>query len=118
MKRVVWLFTAVLCFAISLYTEAQDNKMTGWLCDSKCIVQSGDHTTCNPQCTERSGSAVFIDDRGDTYQVANSSSWDQYMNKRVKGTATMDKDNPKMLNWRDLLQEEGFGGGAGGGGGH
>ena len=114
MKRVVWLFAVVLCSAVLLNAEGQGSTMTGWLCDSKCVVQSGARATCNPKCSKRSGSAVFIDDHGETYQVANSSSWDQYMNKRVKGTGTLDKDNPNMLTWRELLQDEG---GIGGGGG-
>ncbi len=115
MKRLVLFFAVVLCLAISLSAEDQASKMTGWLCDSKCVIPNGDHVTCNPKCTERSGSAVFIDDRGEVYQVANSSVWDQHMNKRVTGTGTVDKDNPKMLSWRELLQEEGgIGGGAGG----
>jgi len=114
MKRIVWLFAIVLCSAVLLSAKEKGNMMTGWLCDSKCVVQNGDHATCNTKCSDRSGSAVFINDQGETYQVANSSSWDQYMNKRVKGMGTFDKDNPKMLNWRELYQEEGdFGGGGG-----
>ena len=115
MKRIACLMLMVSCCTILLMAADEANQMTGWLCDSKCVVQNDGRTACNQKCTEHSGNAVFIDDQGRIFQVANGSSWDQYMNKRVKGMATMDKDNPQMLTWRQLFQEEGtFGGGGGG----
>lgn len=85
MKRIAWLIPVVLSLTIMLNAADEASVMTGWVCDSKCIAQNGDKATCDTSCTERSGDAVFIDDQGKIFQISNSASWSQYMNKRVRG---------------------------------
>lgn len=82
MKQAAWLFLVVLCLSMLLNAEDQGSTMSGWVCDSKCAVHNGDCATCNPSGTDRSGDAVFIDDQGATFEVANPSSCTSYMNKR------------------------------------
>ena len=107
MKRIAWLLLAVLCSTLLLRAEDEGNTMTGWVCDSKCIVHDGDRTTCNPKCTERSGAAVFIDDYGTVFQVSNPAFCASHMNQRVKAKGTKNKD--KQVTFMDLQEEGGIG---------
>ena len=84
MKRLAWLFLAVLCSAVLLNAEDKAETMSGWICDSKCVVQSAGRNTCDANCTERSGEAVFISDQGEVMAVANQDICASHMNKRVK----------------------------------
>jgi len=90
MKRITCLFIVGVCSAILLNAEDQ-NMISGWVCDSKCVVESGalgDRTTCDPSCSERSGNAVFIDDSGTVTRISNPQSCARHMNERVSATAT------------------------------
>ncbi len=111
MKRLAWLFLAVLCSAILL--NAEDNTMSGWVCDSKCVVQNNNRATCDPACTERSGDTVFISDEGAVSTVSNPDVCASHMNKHVKATYSREeidqqveqKDIDKARRDRIAIQE-------------
>jgi DNA replicative helicase MCM subunit Mcm2 (Cdc46/Mcm family) len=102
MQRITWLFLVILCSAILLNAEDKGNTMSGWVCDSKCVVQSADRATCNLNCTERSEDAVFINDQGKVLQISNPASCSSHMNKRVKATAIY-KDQGKTKQDRQQM---------------
>ena len=87
MKRIICFFIVGVCSAILLNAEDQ-SMISGWVCDSKCVVLNGDQTTCNANCAERSGDAVFIDDSGTVTRISNPQSCAPHMNQRVSATAT------------------------------
>ena len=73
MNRFAWLFLTVLCSAILVNAadKEMNGTMSGWVCDSSCVVQQGDRPTCDPACTERSGNDVFISDEGVVSTISN-----------------------------------------------
>ncbi len=73
MKRIAWLLVAVLVSAISLYAQDKGKAiaMTGMLCNSKCVTQSADHAVCDPNCADKSGDIVLVDEQGHVFQIAN-----------------------------------------------
>jgi len=122
MKRLAWLFLVVLCSAILL--NAKDNTMSGWVCDSKCVVQNGNRSTCDETCTERSGDAVFISDEGAVSTITNPDVCASHMNKHVR--AKFSSEDEGQANQKDIsearqerieIQELRDEGGIGGGGG-
>lgn len=102
----------VLLFAAAIFTFAQDastsksKAMTGWVCDSKCVIQSGGKSTCDPTCTQKSGTAVFVSDKGPVMQIAQSQQniCQSKMGKHVKMMATVDEQQ-KELDHIHFLQE-------------
>ncbi len=118
MKRFAWLFLAVLCSAILL--NAKDNTMTGWVCDSKCVVQNDNRASCDPGCMERSGDVVFISDEGTVSAVSNPDMCSSHMNKHVKATFSSEEQNDlnkavqNTIRVEELRDETVVGGGGGG----
>ena len=117
MKQLAWLFLVVLCSAILL--NAADNTMTGWVCDSACVVQHDNRTTCDPSCTQRSGNVVFISDRGEISAVSNPDICASHMNKHVRATYSnleqkeLAEAQKRAIEIQDLRDEGGIGGGGG-----
>src|SRR5208337_5518756 len=115
MKRLAWLFLAVLCSAILLNAEDTGNTMSGWVCDSKCVVQNAGRNTCDATCTERSGDTVFISDQGEISTVSNPDVCASHMGKHVKAKATHveqdinDKVRRDTINIQELRDEGGIG---------
>ena len=117
MKRLAWLFLAVLCSAILL--NAEDNTMSGWVCDSKCVVQNNNRATCDPACTERSGDTVFISDEGAVSTVSNPDVCASHMNKHVKIKAsemrpvhqqqTTEQERENLIRIMEIQDESGAG---------
>jgi len=93
MRFIASLLTMVLGSALLL---AQDMpkavEMSGTICDSKCVDQSGDHPACNLKCSEKSGDAVFIDDTGKVTKIANPDKVKGYKGQHVKGKCKMMED--------------------------
>jgi hypothetical protein len=100
MKRLAWLFLAVLCSAILL--NAEDNTMSGWVCDSKCVVQNNNRATCDPACTARGGDTVFISDEGAVSTVSNPDVCASHMNKHVKATYSRNDQIDQQVEQRDI----------------
>jgi hypothetical protein len=86
MKRLTALGALILGLAIT--TSAQDQskamEMTGTVCDQKCVKQDADKAACDTSCKEHSGQAVFLDDSGKLWKVANPASCKGKMGKKVK----------------------------------
>ncbi len=62
MNRNVCLTVAVLGSALVLYGEdaGKGKAMTGWVCNSECVVQGADRATCDQSCNKKGGDAVSI----------------------------------------------------------
>jgi hypothetical protein len=104
MKRSAGLFTIVLASLILLY--AQDNKpteMTGWICNSACVTQAAGRTTCDANCTEKSGDAVFVEDSGKVTKISNPDIVKGHMGTKMKVKCQMSKDKEAM-EIQELLQ--------------
>jgi len=114
MKRLAWLFLAVLCSAILLNAEDKGRTVSGWICDSKCVVQSAGRNTCDANCTERSGDPVFISDQGKVMAVANPDVCASHMGKHVKARGTMegfpqDPSKADTIRLEELMNDSGAG---------
>jgi hypothetical protein len=86
MKRIAWLLVAVMVSAILLYAEdtGKATDMTGWLCNNKCVTQSGGHAACDQNCADKSGDFVLVDDRGQVFKIANQDKVAGHAGKKVK----------------------------------
>ena len=100
MKRIVLLLVAVLGSALLLYAEdaGKGKAMTGWVCNSECVVQSADRATCDQNCTNKGGNAVFVDDQGNVLKIADKdqNTAKKHMRKHMKAMASMDEQQTEM----------------------
>jgi hypothetical protein len=99
MKRNAVLFTVLFASVFLLY--AQDNapkEMTGWICSSACVSQSGGHATCDANCAgaNKSGDAVFVEDNGKVSTISNPDMVKGKMGQKVKAKCQMNKDKESM----------------------
>ena len=98
MKRLTVLVAFILGLLIS--ASAQDksttSEMTGTICDQKCVKQDSGTPSCDTSCNEHSGQAVFLDDSGKLWKVANPASCKGKMGKKVKVMGEK-KDNDTMF---------------------
>ena len=86
MKRIACIMALVFATAPFLF-GGDDNKgpeMTGTVCDQKCVKQDADKASCDLSCTDKSGEAAFVDDRGKVWNVANPAICEGKMGKKVK----------------------------------
>lgn len=94
MKQIVC--TMALVFVMSPFVFAGDknkgNEMTGTICDQKCVKQDADKASCDTSCTEQSGEAMFIDDQGKAWKVANPAICKGHMGKKVKANCQKMED--------------------------
>jgi hypothetical protein len=95
MKRIAWLFLVVLGSMTFMHAQssAKSMKMSGTVCNSACVTKTDNLSTCDRECTDKSGSAVLVDDQGNVMKVANQDMCMSHMGKHVKVTA-MRMDNP------------------------
>jgi hypothetical protein len=86
MKRLATLVALILglLIAASAQEKSKALEMTGTVCDQKCVSQDSGKATCDTSCTEHSGQAVFLDDSGKMWKVANPASCQGKMGKKVK----------------------------------
>ncbi len=105
MKRIAWLFVAVLCFATMLNAKDKEKTMSGWICNSKCVMHNGNTATCDPNCAETAGEAVFISDSGKVMNISDQDVCASHMNKRVKAKADFtnlrDENTLSLMDIRD-----------------
>ena len=106
MKKIVLLLVTV--FASTLFLRAEDaargKAMTGWICNSNCVAHNADKATCDQNCTAKSGDAVFIDDRGGVFTIAqnNNEMAKMHMGKHMKVMAAADAQQ-KEMEWIQFL---------------
>ena len=116
MKRTAWLLIAVLCSAALLHASeptgdkdeaGKGKQMSGWLCNSKCVANTGSKTSCKKGCTE-GGDVVFIDSKGAVMKIENQDKVMPMAGKKVKMKAAM-KGEDMMYVYeiaaRDILGE-------------
>src|SRR5579862_3371258 len=97
MKLVASLLTVVLSAALLLAQDtSQGVEMTGTVCDSMCVNQTGAHPACNIKCSEKSGEPVFIDDSGKVTKIANPDKVKGYKGKHIKAKCKMMDDESSM----------------------
>ena len=92
MKRIPWLLAIVagLAMWVQAQTATSGGMMSGWICDSGCVSQSAGKATCDQNCTQKTGTAVFISDKGTVTQIQNQDMCQSHMGKHVKMKAKMD----------------------------
>jgi len=108
MKRSALLFTIILASFALLY--AQQNKpmeMTGVICNSACVSQSGGQATCNANCADKSGDAVFVEDNGKITKISNPEVVKGKMGQKVKVKCNMSKDKQAMEILEVILSNAG-----------
>ena len=80
--------------------------MTGWVCDSACVVQQGGVATCDPACNQRSGTAVFVGDDGAISTISNQDVCSPHMNQHVRATFTPEDPQEQHELNKDLTQAQ------------
>ena len=97
MRLISSLLTFVLSSAL-LYAQQMSKvvEMSGTICDSNCVTQTGGQSACNLKCTQKGGDAVFIDDNGKVTKIANPDKVKGYKGKHVKAKCKMMKDQDSM----------------------
>lgn len=97
MKRPVVLCTILLVPLVLLYAQDQQPaEMTGWICNSACVTQTGGHAACDANCTDRSGNAVFVEDNGKVTKISNPDMVKGHMGQKVKVKCKVSKDREAM----------------------
>jgi hypothetical protein len=88
MRRIAWLFLIVLGSAIVMHAQ-NSMKLSGTVCNSACVTQVSDASTCDRGCTDTSGKAVLVDDSGNLMKIAEQDQGmcQSHMGKHVKMTA-------------------------------
>ena len=110
MKNAIWLLVGVFGSAILVFAQnAQDDKpekMMGTICNSACVVQQANTPTCDPTCTDKSGSTVLVSDSGKVQQIANQQMPIPHMGKQVETMAVpTEKEREESLRVLQLNEQ-------------
>jgi len=109
MNRNVCLTVAVLGSALVLYGEdaGKGKAMTGWVCNSECVVQGADRATCDQSCNKKGGDAVFVDDQGNVLKITGKyqEMAKKHMAKHMKIRGTMDEQQTEMERIQFLYEQ-------------
>src|SRR5208282_304800 len=106
MKQAIWLFLGVLCLAALPCAQAQSTKMSGTICNSACVVHPSHIATCDPQCTDTSGSVVLVGDKGHVMQISNPKMAMPHMGKHVTMTAVpTEKEREETIRIMELYEQ-------------
>jgi hypothetical protein len=85
------MFLVVLGSVVVMYAQNSTQKkmtLTGTVCQSSCVTRVGNSVaTCDPNCTDKSGDAVLVDEQGNVLTIANQQICSSHMGKHVKMTA-------------------------------
>jgi hypothetical protein len=103
MKRMAALVALILGLWMTAYAQDQSKtvEMTGMVCDQKCVTQDAGKAACNTSCKEHSGQAVFLDDSGKLWKVANPASCKGKMGKKV--TIYGEKKDDDTMFFHDVI---------------
>ncbi|HET7208988.1 MAG TPA: hypothetical protein VFI95_20600 [Terriglobales bacterium] len=102
MKHRMSLLAALAGIVLALggLAYAEDSQatmtMTGFICDSKCVVQKADQASCNNRCSEQSGEYVFLTSEN-ILRIANPEMVRPFKGKRAKVKCAPSKDKPGMM---------------------
>jgi hypothetical protein len=84
MKHAVWLLLGILCSAMMLFAADKSKQMSGTICNSACVVHQSDLPTCDTECTDTSGDAVLVGDKGHVMKIENQQMAMPHMGQHVK----------------------------------
>lgn len=105
MKHTAWILLATLGSGMSLFA-GDDRPLNGSICNEKCVVQVSDLPTCDRQCTDKTGDAVFVSDSGSVMKIDNQATATQNMSKRVKvKRVPTEKEREESLRIQELVEE-------------
>jgi hypothetical protein len=109
MKKLMWLLVAVVCLAASLFAQepnkSKQKEMTGTICNSACVQPVDSVNTCSTTCTDKSGTAVLVDDQGKVMKIENPKMAMPHMNKQVKVTVVpTEKQREEYLRIIELTE--------------
>jgi len=115
MKRITWLFVAVLCSVTFVQAQSAGKAMElhGMICRSACVTQQNDLATCDTGCTDNTSAAVFVGDDGKVSQIAESSQpmCSSHIGKHVTMMAIpmipTESQREQTLRIRDLRNDSG-----------
>ena len=96
MKRSAQVLTMVLASFALLLAQSKPMEMTGVICNSTCVTQSGGQASCDANCTDKSGDAVFVEDNGKITKISNPEMVKGKMGQKVKVKCNMSKDKQAM----------------------
>lgn len=106
MKHAVWLLLGVLCSAMLLFADDKGQQMMGTICNSACVVQQANVSTCDTTCTDKSGDAVFVSDAGKVMKIANQEMAMPHMGKHVKMMAVpTEKEREESIRIMQLYEQ-------------
>jgi hypothetical protein len=115
MKYAVWLSALLLCSATLMFaqdkSQMQGQKMSGTICNSACVTQQSGLSTCDPTCTDKSGSCVFVSDKGTVMKVDNPEMAMPHMGKHVTMMASKmepppsEKEREQSIRIMQLYEE-------------
>jgi hypothetical protein len=103
MKRLAALLALILGSLISASAQDQSKtmEMTGMVCDEKCVTHDSGRAACDASCKAHSGQAVFLDDSGKLWKVANPTSCKGKMGKKV--TIHGEKKDDDTMYFQDVI---------------
>ena len=99
MRLFTVLASLILVLAGVGYAGEGDNPsvtMTGFICDSKCVVQKADQASCNNKCSAESGEYVFLAGQN-ALHIANPEMVKSFKGKRATVKCAPSKDKPGMM---------------------
>jgi hypothetical protein len=64
--------------------QMKPREMSGTICNSSCVTKVDNVSTCDTQCTDKSGDCVIVDDEGNVKKIDNPSMAMPHMGKKVK----------------------------------
>jgi hypothetical protein len=110
MRRMMLLCVAVLCFTGLLYSQdasskSQSHEMSGTICNSACVTKADNLSTCDTNCTDKSGECVFVDDSGNVKKIENQAMAMPHQGKHVKVKAVKvptEKEREEEVRLLDL----------------
>jgi len=94
MKRIAGLLVVLVLSAGLLYSQEGTKEMNGRICYLNCIGQrvSSGQNYCDPNCKNKTGELVLVDDYGVVSHITNQDKVAGYAEKDVKMHCKMMKD--------------------------
>lgn len=110
MKHALWLLIGVLGSGILAFAQSaqgeKPRKMMGTICNTTCVVQQANTPTCDPECTDKSGPAVFVSDSGKVQQIANQPMAMPHIGKHVKCMAVpTEQEREESIRIMELYEQ-------------
>ena len=110
MKTIVWLAVLMLCPTLLVVAEKSPStsQSRGAVCNSACVTKVNNVATCDPDCTDRSGQCVHVDDAGVLTNVADSEACKgrtHIPDKPVRASKETEKQREEDLRIEELYKQ-------------